>query len=416
MAKLETGRTAIARRLAVTGFCLVVWRVLAFVPIPFVTPSFLQHIRAGAPGSPLVAGLTGSAIEPYSVVAMGLNPFAIAFVLFWLSRVTPGGHRAWIDEKSRWRVLAIGTVFAALFEGESLTRYLFSDHPQDVLAATGLAATAALIAGTMMLFGLGKVIERFGLPPRNGVWFLFAVLSLRKGVHMLGAYVQGHASSDQLVLHLFAYAVATLFLTFAVLAIVRARRRVPTEEGPGLNQVHQIDLSLTIGGLVVPLLSANAVMLLPDIAAHLIGSQATSWMDQYFRPDGPLIWLAVVYNLGYAAAIVGASVFAMLFNFDAGWMARQLTKSGSRLRGMKDAAGAERALGAIALRTTLIGSIAVCGLVVLAPLTFRLVTGMQHPGLTAGGSAFVIAGTLLVDAIASTEQSLIETRAQDTAP
>jgi preprotein translocase subunit SecY len=139
-------------------------------------------------------------------------------------------------------------------------------------------------------------------------------------------------------------------------------------------------------------------------------------MDQYFRPDGPLIWLAVVYNLGYAAAIVGASVFAMLFNFDAGWMARQLTKSGSRLRGMKDAAGAERALGAIALRTTLIGSIAVCGLVVLAPLTFRLVTGMQHPGLTAGGSAFVIAGTLLVDAIASTEQSLIETRAQDTAP
>lgn len=366
MGRSALRRTAILRKLAVTGLCLVAWRALAFIPVPFVTPSFIAQVRSRAPSSPLLAGMTGSPIELDSVIAMGLNPFLIAFVVFWLARVLPDAQKAWADPASQWRVLLMLTLFFALLQGEGLTRPLFNDHPQDVLAATGLTATGALMVGTMILFGLGRIIDRFGLPPTKGVWFLFALESVRRGLHMLGIYLHTHALSGQLLLHLLAYAVATVLVGAGVIAVVRAKRPVVIEPQPGPDggKVPSIEFGLVMGGVVFPLVIANYFTYLPVIPAELLGPQAVAWVDKNFFATGPLVWVDVLFVVGYFAAIVGACIFAMRFNFDADLIAGHLAESGYRLPGVSGAEETARSLGGISMRTTVIGSIAVASLVV----------------------------------------------------
>lgn len=304
------------------------------------------------------------------------------------------------------------TAFFALIQGEGLTRLLFNDHPQDVLAPTGLAATGGLIAGTMILFGLGRIIDRFGLPPTKGVWFIFALESVRRGLHMLGVYLQSHPLSGELVLQLMAYALATVLAAAAVLAIVRARRPVAIEPQPGAgaNEVPKIELGLVIGGVVVPLVIANFFTYLPSIPAELIGPQAVAWVDKNFFATGPLIWVDVLFCVGYFAAIVAACVFGMWFNFDADWVARHLADSGYQLPGVSGVAETASVFGSIALRATVIGGISIAILVVGIPVLFHLATSVDRTGLNVGGSAFVIAAALLVDALASTEGWLITSR------
>jgi hypothetical protein len=55
-------------------------------------------------------------------------------------------------------------------------------------------------------------------------------------------------------------------------------------------------------------------------------------------------------------------------------------------------------------------------LVVVAPLLFHLITGADRGQLTVGGSAFVIAAYLLVGALGSTEQVLIDGKPQGPKP
>ena len=249
------------------------------------------------------------------------------------------------------------TAGAALFQGESLTRLLFGDHPQDVLAATGLLATAALIAGTMAIFGLGRIIERFGLPARNGVWFLYAILSVRRGLHMVGLYVETHSSSDQFLIHLLAYAAATILLAAAVLMVLVAIRPVAIEPRAGAEaKERHVNLSLVMGGVVVPLVMANGLIFAPVIVAQALGQQAVTWIDQYYRPDGPIAWADGLYLLFFASLITAMCIFAMRFNFDADWLAEDLAKTGHAVRGVSDTEAA-RAVGAIAMRLAVIGAL-----------------------------------------------------------
>jgi preprotein translocase subunit SecY len=219
---------------------------------------------------------------------------------------------------------------------------------------------------------------------------------------MLGVYLQAHPLSGELIAQLLAYAISTVLATAAVLAIVRAKRPIVIEPQPGVDgkEVPNIELSLVIGGVVVPLVIANFFTYLPSIPAELIGPQAVAWVDKNFFSTGPLIWVDAIFCVGYFVAIVAACIFGMLFNFDADWVARHLADSGYQLRGISGAAETASALGAIALRTTVIGGIAVAILVVAVPVLFHVITGVDRAGLNVGGSAFVIAAALLADALA----------------
>src|SRR6266702_4727127 len=86
-------------RILVTALCLAVWRALALVPVPGI------DLHGAAPS------------EAVSVVALGLDPYAVALTLIVLVRVMSSTFNAIIRGGSiarywRWEMLFIAAVAA----------------------------------------------------------------------------------------------------------------------------------------------------------------------------------------------------------------------------------------------------------------------------------------------------------------
>src|SRR5260370_31943137 len=78
-------------RLAITLICLAFWRILAAIPLPVagLVDLRLSSGRLVADGG-LPALLFGNPLEQERVVALGLNSFLDAFIIFWIGPATTG--------------------------------------------------------------------------------------------------------------------------------------------------------------------------------------------------------------------------------------------------------------------------------------------------------------------------------------
>src|SRR5260370_14205292 len=105
-------------RIAITLICLAFWRILAAIPLPVagLVDLRLSSGRLVADGG-LPALLLGNPLEQESVVALGLNSFLDAFIIFWLWAASTGNLEK-VHRDRRW----MGRTLAWLTAGHALAR------------------------------------------------------------------------------------------------------------------------------------------------------------------------------------------------------------------------------------------------------------------------------------------------------
>jgi preprotein translocase subunit SecY len=128
-------------RLAVTALCFGIWRLLATIPLPIVTR--LQIAQASQ--EPTIHGplaiLMGPSLERMSLVAMGLEPFLDALVVFWLLGVASShARKARDDPKMMWQYLGWLTAVLALLRAFGLVTLLTRGQPAGPSSPAGLAS------------------------------------------------------------------------------------------------------------------------------------------------------------------------------------------------------------------------------------------------------------------------------------
>ena len=373
-------------RLAVTLICLAFWRILAAIPLPLagitdpriVPAQFLGH-------GGLLALLTGNPLEQQSLMALGLKPFLDAFIIFWLWAVGTGNlRRAQNDERWLWRSLAWLTAGLALVRAFGLVMLFVGGRPATLTSTAGLASIFGLLLGTMALFGLGRIIDRFGEPAGYGVWFLFAVQTLLLGTHHVAGWVVADRGDSALATIVVAYTATSVVLLASVVLVFEALRNVPLRDaGSKARQGKEgiVSLHLLAGGVVVPIVLANfAISFIPtmvmEIGLRLSDQQAlTSWSAL-----SPLPLVVLGYHVAFSIVIVLACIVTTAVTVNArgptGGYLRRVSK-GLALMG-----GAWMALA-----------------VVWVPLAFQLALGPSRPRLTVGGGPFVVGAAILITAI-----------------
>ncbi len=221
------GLVALWPRLAITLICLAFWRILAAIPLPVaglvdLRLSFGRLVTDGG----LLALLLGNPLEQESVVALGLNSFLDAFIVFWLWAAGTGNlekvHR---DQRWMWRTLAWLTAGLALARAFGLVLLFVGGRSVTLTSTAGLVSIFGLLLGTMLLFGLGRVIDRFGEPAGYGVWFLYGVQILLQGAHHVASWVATDRGDPALPTIVAIYVVtSTVLLASAVLVFEGVRR------------------------------------------------------------------------------------------------------------------------------------------------------------------------------------------------
>ena len=373
-------------RLAVTLICLAFWRILAAIPLPLagitdpriVPAQFLGH-------GGLLALLTGNPLEQQSLMALGLKPFLDAFIIFWLWAVGTGNlRRAQNDERWLWRSLAWLTAGLALVRAFGLVMLFVGGRPATLTSTAGLASIFGLLLGTMALFGLGRIIDRFGEPAGYGVWFLFAVQSLLLGTHHVAGWVVADRGDSALATIVVAYTATSVVLLASVVLVFEALRNVPLRDaGSKARQGKEgiVSLHLLAGGVVVPIVLANfAISFIPtmvmEIGLRLSDQQAlTSWSAL-----SPLPLVVLGYHVAFSIVIVLACIITTAVTVNSGGPTGGYLRRVSK--GLALMGGAWMALA-----------------VVWVPLAFQLALGPSRPRLTVGGGPFVVGAAILITAI-----------------
>ena len=161
------------RRLLITFGILVVFRLVAHVPVPGVDAAALKNVFQNNALLGMLNMFSGGALKNFSIAAMGVYPYITASIVITLmTPIIPSLQRlAEEGESGRDRINTITHWLMVPLAGLSGYAQLVLMRNQGAVADTGVLATVAiilsLIAGSMFCVWLGEQITQYGIG--NGV-------------------------------------------------------------------------------------------------------------------------------------------------------------------------------------------------------------------------------------------------------
>src|ERR1051326_5141559 len=229
---------------------LLVFRLIAHVPVPGIDPNSLQNALGKNPQYNQLFGLldvfSGGSLQTFSVAALGVYPYITASIVMQL--IVPifprlealqreGGEAGRTRISQYTRILTIPLAFLQAFGQSAIFVQLgalqagqFSLFSASTFLPT-FATLVTLTAGTIFLVWLGEVITENGIG--NGIsLIIFAGIVTRLpsdvGTLLISTSAGGVTNSTNIVqIAVFIAVVALIFLSFVF--IYQAQRRVPVQ-------------------------------------------------------------------------------------------------------------------------------------------------------------------------------------------
>ena len=451
------------RILAVLGM-LLVFRILAHIPIPLSDPTTLKQVLENLFNSAeapqllrFIDVLSGGALANFSIMLIGLGPFINASIIIQLlTKALPklealnkeGEYgRKKINQYTRLLTLPLSIVQAvgALY----LVRQSASQIAGlgDITANTSLAQwvlmVSALTGGAMILMWLGEMITEKGVG--NGISLLITVgivSSLPRTIlRVLSSVI---TPNEKLVLFgkelpidrsglIFAAALlaAVIIITMIVVKLNEASRKLT------INYAKRVQGNRTYGGVttllpvklitagVIPIIFAVAFLSVPSFVGQLlagngslrlqqIGENLVRWFanpsPQTFAAGG---WQPYIYPITYFLMVFVFTYFYTSITFNSKEIAENLQKQGGFIADVRSGNQTEKYLGRVVNRLTFFGAFSL-GLLAMLPIVGQV---FLTSDIAIGGTGILILVSVALETMRQVEsRALMITYDQYTAP
>jgi preprotein translocase subunit SecY len=403
----------IRRRILFVLGVLIIFRMLAHVPVPGVDKAALANFFDTNQLFGLLDLFSGGGLSNFSVVGLGVNPYINASIIMQLmTGVVPrltelsregeyGRNR--INQYTRYLTVPLAALqaygFLALLNSQNILT-----TPFDLASWETLTQIVTLTAGSILLMWLGELITEKGIG--NGISFIiFAGIVSRVPV----AAISFLNNPD--------FAAATLFVIVAILVVAviiyiqEGQRRIPVQyasrvRGRRLYQGGQTFLPLRVNQAgVIPIIFAVSILLFPvQIAQYFTTSQITVIRDislaivSFFSNR-------VIYGAIYFLLVVGFTYFYTAFTFKPDETAEQLRKNGGFIPGIRPGRPTQDYLARVVTRITLAGALFL-GAVAVLPYLMSALSG-SLAGLSLGGTSLLIVVSVVVETLKQIEAQLL---------
>jgi len=385
------------RKIIFTLLMLVVFRVVAHIPVPGVDLARLDQLLQQNQLLGMLNLFSGSALRQFSIAAMGVYPYITASIIFQL--LTPIIPR--LDELSKEgeqgratlnRYQHITTVPLALLQAFGQCQLMKS---QGVLAdfglfdgATVLRSIAILISmttGTMFLVWIGELITQNGIG--QGVSIIIFGGIVANLPSSIGQLVSGDSIGQNI-------AGIAIFILLGLVTIVGI---ILINEG-------QRKIKVNSAGMI-PLIFAVSIMVFPGYIANLFTASDRPWLQ------GAATTLATVfdanslqYQIIYFLMVVGFTYFYTVVIFQQQNIAENLQKNGGFIPGIRPGAPTNAFLTRVLTRITLAGALFL-GVVAVLPWIASRITGVQT--LFLGSTSLLIVVGVAIDTMRQLEAQLL---------
>lgn len=396
---------ALRRRVLFALAALVVFRILATIPVPSIDASGVQAFLANNQFFGLLNIFSGGGFSNLSIVMLGVGPYITASIVMQLMTVLVPKLKEIYQEEGdagRARFMQISrylTVPLALVQGFAFLLLLQQNGvipPMDM--QTALINTVIVAAGSILLMWLGELITEFGIG--NGVSLIIfagivaaipssiAQLFFSFDVSQLPAYI--------------GFAAVAVAITVGVVFITEAERPIPVTYARRVRGMKvmggvstYLPLRLNQAG-VMPIIFGLSILLFPQMIATFLANSSVPWVAAGASAVVAGLNNQVLYGALYFGLVFVFTFFYTAITFEPNQIAKNLQKNGAFIPGVRPGTNTAEYLGNIITRITLVGALFLATLSIL-PIILQGATGIT--AVTIGGTALLIVVSVVLDVV-----------------
>ena len=402
---------SLRKKILVTAVVLVVFRLAGHIPASGIDKSSLAALFAGSPLLSLLDIFSGGTLANFSILALGLNPYINASIIFQLlGYVVPAieelqkegeyGQEK-INQYTRLLTVPLAALQAfgmyALLKGQKVITTL------DPLQLLALVIT--MTAGTIFAVWLGELISEYGF--KDGISLLIFTGIVARLPVTLGQSASIFQSQD--IFKIILFVVISVVVVGLVIFVSEAARQIPihyakrrTESGLGASSY--LPLRLNQAG-VIPIIFAVSLVLMPSMLGQFLANVPNAGVANFARTISTAFNpQSVIYNVIYFLLVFGFTYFYTAVVFNPEKVAENLQKGGGFIPGIRPGKETEKYLGHVLSRLTVVGG-AFLGLVAVLPSLFQKSLGATN--LAIGGTSVLILVSVALQLIREMEGELV---------
>jgi preprotein translocase subunit SecY len=392
---------------------LIVFRLLASIPIPGVDQVMLDRFLNNNQFFGLLSMFSGGGLSTLSIVMLGVSPYITASIIMQLSTMMSPRMKAMISEEGDVgrkkfsfysRVL---TVPLAVIEGFGFLALLQKEGIVGSLNGFGLITNVAIIlAGSMVLMWVGELVSEFGIG--NGVSLIIFAGIVSQIPQAFGQLQYIYTDASQIPL----FAVMFLIGLAAILGVVymtEAERPVPVTYAKQVRggkiyggSSTYLPFRLNQAG-VIPIIFALSILLLPQMVFNMLAYTGNPMVANASKVLASLMQNPWIYSGLYFILVFFFTYFYTAVTFDPKTISENLQKSGAFIPGVRPGEPTTDHLAKMVGRLTLVGALFL-GLIAVLPPVLQAITSIQI--LTIGGTSLLIVVQVVIDLIKKVDAQL----------
>ncbi|RRR66697.1 MAG: preprotein translocase subunit SecY [Candidatus Viridilinea halotolerans] len=425
------------RRILFTIGMLLIFRLIAHIPVPNINPGSLQQLRDALATNQLAQLLNifaGGALQNFSVAAMGVYPYITASIIMQLlqplipalQELRKEGERGTLrlHRYQMWMTIPLAYLQAY---GQTLTlertvnpnndpfQSLFRT-PFDLFGNFFPTFTilTTMVAGTMFLVWLGEQINERGIGQGISVIIFGGIVSGLPGLIVQGFQIS-QAGDLGTFIGIISFIAIALLTIVGIVLIQEGQRRIPVQYAKRVrgNKVYggqssHIPLKVNMAGMI-PLIFAQSIIIFPGIVASWfyqpgaegIGNAVAGFFYNTFNPTGVgggFVYVGLLFML-----TVGFTFFYTMVLFQQQDIPENLQRNGGFIPGIRPGKTTALHLTRVLNRITLAGALFL-GLIAVLPFITQSITGLQ---LGLGSTALLIVVGVAVDTMRQLESQLV---------
>jgi len=388
------------RKILFTFAMLVVFRIVAHVPVPGIDTTALRDIFNRQDVGQILGVLnifTGGSLQNFSVAAMGVYPYITASIIFQLlipiiprlTELSKEGEmgRQKINQYQHWLTVPLGLLNAY---GQCVLMKSLGVLPNfDLFSGAhflySLSILISLVAGTIFLIWLGERITENGIG--NGISIIIFGGIVARMPTSIFQTILPQTSGGATNFNFFGMILLGLIILIMVVGIIyvqEGQRRIPVHYSRNvfkgnrmMRQSGESNIPLRVNSAgMIPLIFAQSIIIFPSTLAAFF-TAATGWVGDlartvtgFFNPN------TLQYQILYFLMVVAFTYFYTTVVFGQQNIAENLQKQGGVVPGKRPGKATQDYLTRVLNRITFLGAAAL-GAVAVLPFFGSQLTGVQ---------------------------------------
>jgi preprotein translocase subunit SecY len=395
--------SSIRKRVLFVAVILVIFRLLAAIPIPSINVLKLHELFSGNSILGLVDIFSGGGLSNLSIMMLGVGPYITGSIIMQLlTMVFPKLKALYHEEGEAGRkrfsqYSRILTVPLAVMQAFAFMIILSKKDVLPVLSPFEMATNISIVtAGSVLLMWLGELMTEFGIG--NGVSMLiFAgiVARIPSGIKQLAVSFEPSQIPTYIL-----FVVLAVLVVYGVVFMTEAERPVPVTYAKRVrgNKVYggvstYLPLRISQAG-VMPIIFALSILLFPQLLFQFLSNNSIAIVSSTASFLARLLANPWFHSVVYFFLVFIFTYFYTAVTFDPESTANNLQKNGAFIPGVRPGQATSEYLGRVVTRITMFGAVFL-GIIAVLPLAMNAITGVTY--LAIGGTALLIVVSVAID-------------------